>query len=171
MMHGIQPHMNLKALTSPAGSQASDTNWTGLGVVSVRKLRYRTRSKARTVPSRLALSTACPLRKGEGRRWGRQLESALGHVVQCSGHSHAGHHMQPSEPHFLEPSAGRQAGQSHLGRNCTAVTGAWWSAKVTKQKPLDSVHTFTWRQAGRGWAGRQVVEERQLLANVPAQQE
>lgn len=57
--------MQRKILTSPAGSQASDTNWTGLGVVRVRKLRYRTRSKARTVPSRLALSTACPLRRGK----------------------------------------------------------------------------------------------------------
>ena len=45
-------------------------NWAGVGLVRVRKLRYRTRSKARTVPSRLALSTACPLRARDGREGG-----------------------------------------------------------------------------------------------------
>jgi hypothetical protein len=45
-------------------------NWTGVGVVRVRKLRYRTRSNARTVPSRLALSTAWPLQAGATRAEG-----------------------------------------------------------------------------------------------------
>lgn len=37
---------------------------------------------------------------------------------------------------------------THLARNCTAVTGAAWSAKVTKQKPLARVHTLTCGTAG-----------------------
>ena len=80
-------------LTSPAGSTARDTNCTGWGEVMVRKLRYRTRSKARTVPSRLALTTTLP-----------------------------------------------------LGRKATAVTGAVWSEKVTKQKPDCTFHILTCRQ-------------------------
>mmetsp|Transcript_16962 Transcript_16962/g.40664 ORF Transcript_16962/g.40664 Transcript_16962/m.40664 type:complete len:251 (-) Transcript_16962:717-1469(-) len=48
---------------SSEGSMASERNCVGLGVTSVRKLRYRTRSKARTEPSRLADTTALPLRR------------------------------------------------------------------------------------------------------------
>lgn len=44
--------------TSPDGSTANEANCTGVGVVMVRKLRYLSRSQARTVPSRLALTTA-----------------------------------------------------------------------------------------------------------------
>lgn len=48
---------------------------------------------------------------------------------------------------------------THLPRNCTAVTGASWSEKVTKQNPLDSVHTLTCGKSGvvsshAGGAGR-----------------
>ena len=48
-------------LTSPAGSTAREANCTGWGAVMVRKLRYLTKSKARTVPSKLALMTTLPL--------------------------------------------------------------------------------------------------------------
>ena len=47
--------------TSPLGSAAMLLNCTAVGVVKVRKLRYLTRSKARTVPSKLQLRTALPL--------------------------------------------------------------------------------------------------------------
>ena len=46
------------AHASPDGSTARHENWTGSGVVMVRKLRYRSRSHARTVPSKLALTSA-----------------------------------------------------------------------------------------------------------------
>ena len=39
------------------GSTARQENWVGEGAVSVRKLRYRRRSNARTVPSTLAENT------------------------------------------------------------------------------------------------------------------
>mmetsp|Transcript_15462 Transcript_15462/g.39996 ORF Transcript_15462/g.39996 Transcript_15462/m.39996 type:complete len:224 (+) Transcript_15462:1965-2636(+) len=47
-------------IISPLGSTATLENWVGSGVVKVRKLRYRTKSKARTVPSSEADNTTSP---------------------------------------------------------------------------------------------------------------
>lgn len=46
--------------TSPAGSTATHENCTGDGALMVRKLRYRMRSSARTVPSSDAVTSAWP---------------------------------------------------------------------------------------------------------------
>eukprot|EP00051_Salpingoeca_urceolata_P015318 m.198051 g.198051 ORF g.198051 m.198051 type:complete len:336 (-) comp18362_c0_seq5:700-1707(-) len=61
-------HMKMSKLScapaqtiSPLGSSAKQDSWTGCGVTNVRKLRYRTRSKARTVPSSDDDTTARPL--------------------------------------------------------------------------------------------------------------
>mmetsp|Transcript_14518 Transcript_14518/g.42394 ORF Transcript_14518/g.42394 Transcript_14518/m.42394 type:complete len:260 (-) Transcript_14518:408-1187(-) len=48
------------ATISPPGSTATHPNCTGVGDAMVRKLRYRTRSYARTVPSSDADTSACP---------------------------------------------------------------------------------------------------------------
>jgi len=47
-------------MSPPPASIARQLNCAGFGVVIVLKLRYFTRSKALTVPSRLAVTTAFP---------------------------------------------------------------------------------------------------------------
>lgn len=136
-------------------------NWTGVGVVRVRKLRYRTRSKARTVPSRLALTTACPLQGNDQHKvcseqavksssqpkLGRQKRPQTQQGVEAPGQdaatSQACHMRCPRRVLCTLPFPASPLLPPHLPRNCTAVTGAWWSEKVTKQKPEEGVHTLT----------------------------
>lgn len=54
----------------------------------------------------------------------------------------------------------------HLVRNCTAVTGAAWSAKVTKQKPLARVQTLTCGGGGDACASGRLAPNGAAVAHL-----
>ena len=100
------------------------------------------------MPSRLALSTACPLQQQQ-RRQRRQGGGFMSVGAGWGGVEHW--HARASTAVACRRKLHAPAHQlAHLDTNCTAVMGAVCSEKVTKQKPLDSVHTLTCDRAG--WA-------------------
>src|SRR5712675_447303 len=82
-------------MTSPLGSTAKHENCTGDGEVNVRKLRYRIRSNARTVPSREAENNTWPCEAN----WTADTEAVCWENVMTQNPDRVFHNLTlPSSP-------------------------------------------------------------------------
>ena len=160
------------ATISPDGSTASDANCTGEGDVIVRKLRYLQRTKQERgrdvhlmcVNEKLRQMSKCVggFCLSNQLKWNSVNLDTPGPTTQCNVVCVSlcccfPTHRTRSYARTV-PSKLAETSACPLGRKATAVTGAAWSLKVTKQKPEDCWKILTCRGQGGGCKGTTALE-------------